>query len=237
MLRVVNVTKVIHDNVIINSVSFEIKGNERVGIVGIHNSGKTVLMEILAGKMKPTYGEISLADKRKIAYMPQVPRFIPTIRVKDVMSYITRRYDYLELVGLDGNKKVKDLSLDEKKRLSFALSLPFSPTYLLVDDLSPISSSTRHLIKNFKGGIILAHHNLKDIWDLIDRVIIISRGKIVFDGVKEELEYKIIRFKDEEIWEKEKENSVEKDLNQKGINYEVIRVTPDEVFLYFYAGV
>ncbi|SAI86742.1 ATP-binding cassette domain-containing protein [Saccharolobus solfataricus] len=237
MIRAINVSKVFHGSFAVVNVNLDIYENEKIGVVGVHNSGKTVLVEILAGETKPSRGKVYLDDKRKIAYIPQVPKFISTIRVKDVMSYVTKEYHYIDLVGLDRDKKIRDLALDEKKRLSLALSLPFSPKYLIVDDMSQTSSLTRDLIRNFKGSVIIAHHNLKDIWDLINRVIIISKGKIVFDGSKSGLLYKVIKFENDEIWERENDNSVEIDLDKRGIKYEVIRVTPDEAFLYFYAGI
>ncbi|PVU76544.1 ABC transporter ATP-binding protein [Sulfolobus islandicus] len=237
MIRAINVSKIFHGSSAVVEVNLDIYENEKVGVIGVHNSGKTVLLQMLAGDVKPTKGKVYLEDKRKIAYIPQVPKSIPTISVKDVMTYVNKEYHYLDFVGLDGNKKVKDLSLDEKKRLSLALSLPFSPNHLIVDDMSQISSLTKDLIRRFKGGVIIAHHNLKDIWDLIDRVIIMSKGRVVFDGPKSGLLYKVIRFKNSEIWERENENSIEIDLDKRGVKYEVIRVTPDEVFLYFYAGI
>ncbi|QGA68071.1 ATP-binding cassette domain-containing protein [Sulfolobus sp. E11-6] len=237
MIRAVNVSKVFHGSFVVVDVNLDIYDNERIGIIGVHNSGKTVLLQMLAGDMKPTKGKVYLEDKRKIAYIPQVPKFIPTLSVKDVIGYVNKEYRYLDLVGLDGSKKVKNLSLDEKKRLSLALSLPFSPNHLIVDDLSQISFLTRDLIRRFKGCVVIAHHNLKDIWDLIDRVVILSKGRVVFDGPKDKLLYKVIRFENNEVWESKDDNSIESELDKRGTKYEIVEVTPDETFLHFYAGI
>jgi ABC-type multidrug transport system ATPase subunit len=244
VLKAINVTKEFHGNVVISNVNLEVRDNDKVAIIGLHNSGKTVLMEILSGEIKPTQGKVLLDGKkvnnRKIAYAPQIPKFIPTMKVKEVMKYVTDNYDpFLDELGLDKEKRIRDLSLDEKKRLSIALSLPFSPKHLLFDDLSSISNITKEFIRKFNGTIILAHHNLKEVWDLIDKVVIISRGRITFNENKEELLYKIVKYVDEEgeheIWEKTKEDYAEKILKERGVKFDVLGVTPDEVFLYFYA--
>lgn len=223
MIKLINVNKVIDGVTVLSDVNLEINEKDKVGIVGLHGSSKTILMEILAGEIKPSNGKVILPDKRKIAYIPQVPKFPTNLKVKEILRYVYN--DKLPL-EIDLNKLAKELTLEEKKKLYYLLHLPFSPNYLLIDEFSP---SLGEIVKKFKGGIVISHYNLRDIWEFINKVIILSKGKIVFKGNKEDLLYKIIVYKDKEVWVKEGETFEKENI------VEVKEVSPDEVFLHFYA--
>ncbi len=245
MLQAINVNLIIDRKSVIKDINLSVSENERIGIIGLHHAGKTLLMEVLAGDMKPTKGKVLLdgekINKLKICYIPQFPKFPLALKAKEIMSYLGKDFlGLLDEMEIDREKKVKDMTFDEKRRLYYALSLPFSPKYLLIDDISFISRSTREIVSKFKGGVIIAHHNLRDVWDLVDKIVIMSDGKIVFSSPKEDFEYKIIKYKDEnekdvEAWVKLKDDSLKKVLIERGIKFQEINVTPDEVFLHFYA--
>jgi ABC-type multidrug transport system ATPase subunit len=250
MLQAIDVSKRYHRDYVIRDFNLEVK--DRVGIIGFHKSGKTVIVKILAGEEKPSSGKILLdgrkLDRKKVAYIPQVPLFDPSLKMKDVMKYVDGE-EFLDELNLDKEKKIKDISLGERKLLSLALSLPFSPEYLLIDDFTMECEAKKifeRLMNKFKG-VIIAHHNFKDIWNLIDKVVILSKGKTMYEGDKEGIMYKVIKTdrkyldkisgkyvmeegKNVEIWEEINSNDVEKAIQKKS-RYKVIEVPPDEVLL------
>lgn len=259
MLQAISVSKRYHKNYVLKNINLELNSEDKLGIVGLHNSGKTVLMKLLAGYEKPSFGKILLngnkLDKRKVAYIPQIPIFDPILKAKDVIRYVSDE-EYLEKVNIDKEKKIKNMSLGEKKRLSLALSLSFSPEYLLIDDITMDEESKEFFldfIRKFHGGVAVSYHNLKDIWETIDKIMILSKGTISYEGKKGGIKFKIIKMKTlndlsvfdkyfimkegkyVEIWEKPNDNTVEEKLKFLRINYEVEEASPDEIFLRFYA--
>ncbi len=259
MLQAIDISKRYHKGYVLKNINLELNSKERVGIVGLHDSGKTVLMKLLAGEEKPSSGKILLdgnkLDKRKIAYIPQVPLFDPILKAKDVIGYVSNE-EYLEKVNVDKEKRIKNMSLGEKKLLSLALSLSFSPEYLLIDDITMDEESKGfflNFIRKFYGGVVISYHNLKGIWEVTDKIIILSKGTISFIGRKDNIKFKIIRVRNSsdiltsfnkyyikegkyvEMWEEFNDNSVEEKLKTLGINYDITEASPDEVFLRFYA--
>ncbi|BDC18793.1 ABC transporter ATP-binding protein [Acidianus sp. HS-5] len=253
MLQAINVSKKYHKEYVLKDVSLEVNLGERLGIIGLHDTGKTVLTRLLAGLERPSSGKILLdgnkLDRKKIAYVPQAPLFDPLLKAKEIMRYVGNE-SYLDLVNVDREKKVKDMSLGEKKRLALALCLPFSPDYLLIDDIGEDGEFFLNFIKGFKGGVIITYHNLRDVWETVDKVVILSKGKVTYKGDKEGLRFKVIRTRQlsitlnqyvikegeyMEVFERINDNSVEDELKRLGVNYDVEEVPPDEVFLRFYA--
>jgi ABC-type multidrug transport system, ATPase component len=120
VLQAIDVSKRYQKDYVLRNVNLELEQG-RLGIIGLHDSGKTVLMRLLSGLEKPSSGKITLdgrkLDRRKIAYVPQAPLFDPLLKAKEVMRYVGSE-EYLDVVDLEREKKVKDMSLGEKKRLA-----------------------------------------------------------------------------------------------------------------------
>lgn len=71
---------------ILNDISFEVKTNERIALVGENGSGKSSLLNIIAGTIKPDSGTISIRKNAKIAYLKQlIENRNNNITVKDVL--------------------------------------------------------------------------------------------------------------------------------------------------------
>jgi len=253
LLRVLNVSKRFRGGYVLEGINLTL-GKERLAILGAHNSGKSVLLNIMAGICKPTQGKVEIDEgelRKKVAYVPQVPLFDPLLTVKEIVSYVDG-LSYLDKVELDRNKRVKDLTLGERKRLSLAISLPFYPSFLLVDEMDQENVDFfSRFISKFDGGVILAHYKT-NVTNLCEKVIILSHGKVTYNGRKDGLKYKVIRtnrnmekrFPDLyvtvagevcEVWERSDQRKVEDELDKEGVKYQVIRVEEDEVFLRFYS--
>ncbi|ARM75262.1 ATP-binding cassette domain-containing protein [Acidianus manzaensis] len=197
MLKAINVYKEIKDNLILQDINLNIEKGDKIGLVGLHNSGKTMLLDILSGKTRPSKGKVIIEgektlNRKKIAYVPQVPLLNLSLTPRDLVKYIEGNEHFLEELGINPKSKIKNLSLNEKKRIFLALSLNFSPEYLLIDEIND-DEYLKKFFLNFEGGIIVTSHSLRKIWDLISKVIILNKGKIVYSRNKEELLYKIIK--------------------------------------------
>ena len=101
--------------------------------------------------------------------------------------------DVVKIVGLTDriNDKVKSYSLGMKQRLGIAQSLLNKPKVLILDEptngldpegIKDIRNLLKTLAKKFKMSVLISSHNLKEMQDMCERVIIINNGKIL--GIK-----------------------------------------------------
>ncbi len=71
LLSVGGICKSYGTDVVLENISFEVRENDRIGLIGCNGSGKTTLFQILTGELSCDSGEISLAGKAKLGYMQQ----------------------------------------------------------------------------------------------------------------------------------------------------------------------
>lgn len=100
----------------------------------------------------------------------------------------------LKLVGLEEKKKsyVKSFSFGQKQRLGLAQTLLHEPQFLILDEpfvgLDPLGKEMLKRVivekaKDKKTGVLFSSHDLDDVSDICDRVVMINNGKKVFDDV------------------------------------------------------
>lgn len=85
VLTALNLSKDFRNKPLFSAVTFGIDWTDRVGLIGVNGSGKTTLIRILAGEMAPDTGEVVVAEGAQIGYLPQEPKFDPTLSVLDAL--------------------------------------------------------------------------------------------------------------------------------------------------------
>ena len=74
------------DAKLLDGVDFAIEANERIALVGRNGTGKSSLLRIIAGEIKPDDGDVARSAELKLAYVPQEPEFDPTLTVFDAVA-------------------------------------------------------------------------------------------------------------------------------------------------------
>ncbi|WP_442909897.1 ABC transporter ATP-binding protein [Hyphomicrobium sp.] len=196
-------------------VSFTLAGPETVALVGHNGAGKTTLMKLMLGLAHPTAGTIHVlgadpaarasAARRRIGYLPESVSFNPALTGREILAFYARLKDVtpaaafglLDRVGLKdaASRAVGTYSKGMRQRLGLAQALIGSPQLLLLDE--PTSGLDPALRQEFYGivgelrdggaTVVLSSHALTEIEDRAERVIIMSRGRVVADGTMEEL--------------------------------------------------
>ena len=112
------------------------------------------------------------------------------------------RFDYLcELLDLNSflTQTVRSLSLGQRMRADFAAALLHSPKILYLDEPTigldvlvkdKIRGAIKELNKKYGITVILTTHDMKDIEELCNRIIIIDKGKILYDGSLANIKYR-----------------------------------------------
>lgn len=199
----------------VDDIHFSIKTGEIVGLLGPNGAGKTTTMRMITGFLTQTSGKISIDGKdisenpveakRKIGYMPESAPLYSDMMVADYLKYVAEmqqkdpaeRVPHLcKVCGLKEvmHKNIGELSRGYRQRVGLAHALMNDPEILILDEptsgLDPNQiSDVRHLIKEIgrTRTVIISTHILGEVEMLCDRIIIISKGKIVADSPTTEL--------------------------------------------------
>jgi branched-chain amino acid transport system ATP-binding protein len=210
MLQVDDLTKKFGELEALNSVSFEIKERECLGIIGPNGAGKTTLFNILSGFMKPTSGSIKFDGTEIVGKKPhelvkmglsrtfQVVKVFKNITVFENLSVITQRAEALlkELDLWDKREYLaKDLPQGDLRRLNIGMALATNPKLLLLDEpfsgLSPKEGaelgSIIEKLKEKNMTLILIEHKLRELFGHVQRVLVLNYGCLIFEGAPEEI--------------------------------------------------
>lgn len=190
----------------IHSVSLGFEKGTIIGLIGCNGSGKTVLMKMICGLMRPTRGTVEVMgapvtlnrrSKASIGAIIETPGFLPEYtgyrNLKFLAGIKKKASDEdirqaLETVGLSGeaNKRVRKYSLGMRQRLGIAQAIMERPELIILDE--PMNGLDRQGVADMRAlflklrnegrTILLASHNALDIDVLCDTVYGIENGHI-----------------------------------------------------------
>ncbi|HEX9390257.1 MAG TPA: ATP-binding cassette domain-containing protein [Usitatibacteraceae bacterium] len=86
IFHVKNLSLAFGDAKLLDGIDFAIEANERIALVGRNGTGKSSLLRIIAGEIKPDDGDVARSAELKLAYVPQEPEFDPTLTVFDAVA-------------------------------------------------------------------------------------------------------------------------------------------------------
>lgn len=177
---------------ILKNLSFLINNKERFLIVGENGVGKSTLLKLLVGQLKPIEGNIWFGNKTDVAYYAQEQETLDLS--KTIIENIEQsEYSEKELRTILGSflfhgddvfKKVGVLSPGEKARIALCKVMLERGNLLLLDEpTNHLDPETQAIIgenfKNYEGSIILVSHNPSFVESIgIDRMLILPSGKI-----------------------------------------------------------
>jgi ATPase subunit of ABC transporter with duplicated ATPase domains len=186
------------DAPILKGVTFNVEAGDRIAIIGPNGIGKTTLMHLIAGVLKPTSGSINWVENAEPGYMPQDPQaeFTEKVDLLKWMSQWTGKADDEMIVratlgrllfsGDETKKSVKVLSGGEKNRMMYGKLLLQRPNVMLMDeptnhmDMETIESLQIGLEK-YPGTLVFVSHDREFVSGLANRIIEIQPGGSIID--------------------------------------------------------
>lgn len=203
MVKISHLQKKYGKRVILEDINFQAECGECIAIVGKNGCGKSTLMRILAGIMKPDDGEVlyfgqEALRKRKIfqqycGYVPQENPLMEELSVKDNLKLWGGkkgkiREEVTELFQLQDmmNVPVEKLSGGMKRRVSIACALINMPPIILMDEPTTAldlyyKEGIHQWMKKYQKGngiIIMTTHDEQEIMEC-DRCLVMKEGKII----------------------------------------------------------
>ncbi|MDR2007559.1 MAG: metal ABC transporter ATP-binding protein [Alphaproteobacteria bacterium] len=202
LIQLDNIGYIKNSKPLLANISFQVRKNEIITIVGKNGAGKTTLCKTLIGIIKPSTGKIIKQDGLKISYIPQINdhNVLVPIRVKDFILLNSKKkletadFGLIQQLNLENslNKLFKDLSGGEKQKVMLLRALLLCPDIIILDEpASNIDFSSREdmysLINEYKGknnfSVIMVSHDLHMVLKNTDWVLCLNEGKIGCSGV------------------------------------------------------
>jgi ABC-2 type transport system ATP-binding protein len=211
-ITVQQVSKKFGNQLALDSVSFQIGSGEIAAFIGPNGAGKSTLMKIICGLLEPDQGEIKVRDedirknsraiRKQLGYLPENNPLYPDMYVEEYLHHVAGLYQLRhtrqrvqEVVALTGlqpekHKKIGVLSKGYKQRVGLAQAIIHDPAVLILDEpTAGLDPNQLVEIRNLISGlgkektVMLSTHIMQEVEAICQRVIIISKGKIMADDL------------------------------------------------------
>ena len=194
ILEVENLSKRFGDKVLLDHFNYTFKRFDRVGLIGKNGMGKTTLMNMLTGALRPDSGKISTGGTVKFGYYTQTELDLPeNQRVIDVVQDVAEvmkladgstvsATQLLSRFLFDRSKQydfVAKLSGGEKRRLQLLLVLVQNPNFLILDEpTNDLDITTLNVLEDFllsfSGCVLIVTHDRYFMDRLVDHVFVLE---------------------------------------------------------------
>jgi ABC-2 type transport system ATP-binding protein len=200
----------------VDGFDLEIGKGEVFGLLGPNGSGKTTVIKIMCGLLKPDRGKVSILGQdvrkrsylKRIGYMPQETALYEDLTIHENISMFAgihgmksdefqkREAEVLSMVDLMERKDflLSSLSGGQRHRISLAVSMVHSPELLFLDEPTvgvdpPLRSNFWSTFQNLKGGgrtIVMSTHYMDEALNC-DRIGMMRKGKLIALGTPPEI--------------------------------------------------
>jgi ATP-binding cassette, subfamily F, member 3 len=217
------------DNLLFRHINLTLNARDRFGVIGNNGKGKSTLLNVLSGGLKPLAGELKTHPDMKLGYFGQtnIQRLNPKLTIEQEIEETNPALTRTQVRNICGTmmfggdlalKKVSVLSGGEKSRTLLAKILAHPSNLLLLDepnnhlDMESIDALIESL-QNFPGALLIVTHNERILRALATKLIVFHRGRVdVFNTGYDEFLEKI-------GWENENDgNGAQKKLTSRN-NY------------------
>ena len=210
-VEVQHVVKTFADKVAVDDLSFSVAPGEIFGLIGPNGAGKTTTLKMMMDIIKPDSGEVTIlgeklseATKNKLGYLPEERGLYKKQRVLDTIVYLAslkgmsersaeeKANRMLEQTGMlpHARKKIEELSKGMSQIIQFIVTTIHDPQLLILDEpfsgLDPVNteSSIKMVLdlRNQGKAVILSTHQMNQVEELCDRILMVNKGKAVLYG-------------------------------------------------------
>lgn len=208
MLVCDGITKSFEAFTAVEDVSFTVEDGSICGLVGYNGAGKTTLLKIAASIYRPDKGcflfdgKLSTDEEKtrqEIFLLPDVFYCLPQATLRSMAAFYSGYYPtwsadtyhkLLELFDLEEKTRIQRFSKGMQRQAYLAIALACQPHYLLLDEtFDGLDPSKRNLVRRIlmeyiaekEACVLLASHNLPELENLCDHIVILNEKKVAFD--------------------------------------------------------
>jgi ABC-2 type transport system ATP-binding protein len=218
-VEVSHIVKSFADKVVVNDLSFSVSQGEIFGLIGPNGAGKTTTIRMMMDIIKPDSGDVTIlgeklseATKNKLGYLPEERGLYRKMRVLDSVIYLAslkgvdarsaeeKANELLNQTGMLSHKakKIEELSRGMGQIIQFIVSVIHDPELVVLDEpfagLDPVNVELlKRMLFNLRNqgkALILSTHQMNEIEELCDRILMINHGRSVLYGNLAEIKAK-----------------------------------------------
>lgn len=205
--------KILYDN-----LDLELKEGNIYGLLGENGAGKSTLLMLIAGLKRPHSGTVNVgghyaADAspeflKEVFFIPEEMTF-PNITIENYVSVLAPFYPnfdktaFFEMItefGLTADMNLHNMSYGQKKKSLISLGLASNTRLLLMDEPTngldiPSKSQFRKLVAKYMSDnrvFLISTHQVRDLESLIDPIVIVDSGKVVFNETLDSITEKLV---------------------------------------------
>jgi ABC-2 type transport system ATP-binding protein len=215
-VEISHVAKAFGDTQAVADVSFVVERGEIFGLLGPNGAGKTTTIRLMLDIFRPDQGTVSVLDgpmteekKGRIGYMPEERGLYQEIALERCLIYLgtlkglskaearrrlgglLQRFD----LAAHKSKKVKELSKGMQQKAQIISTILHRPELVVIDEpfaaLDPINARlVKELMRELRDHgttIIMSTHQMHQVEELCDRIVLIHRGRNVLYGPLDEV--------------------------------------------------
>src|SRR5437762_7095673 len=210
-LELRNVTKFYGDFKAVDDVSFALPAGSIYGFLGPNGAGKTTTIRMILEIIKPSRGEITVLGhasasqvRRRLGYLPEEKGLYKKMKTWAVIAYFAtlkgldrktakqRAHELLERYGLKdfANKPTDALSKGMQQKVQVLASIAHDPEFVILDEpfsgLDPVNQQVMEdIIRDMarrSRTILFSTHVMQHAERLCERILLIAKGRKIFDG-------------------------------------------------------
>jgi ABC-2 type transport system ATP-binding protein len=210
-VEVSHIVKSFADKVAVNDLSFSVAQGEIFGLIGPNGAGKTTTIRMMMDIIKPDSGEVTIlgqrlseASKSRLGYLPEERGLYKKLRVIDSIVYLAslkgmdrgsaeaKADELLKQTGMlpQRGKKIDELSRGMGQIIQFIVTIIHNPELVILDEpfagLDPVNTELLKSmvmdLRNKGKALILSTHQMNQVEELCDRILMIDSGRAVLYG-------------------------------------------------------
>jgi ABC-2 type transport system ATP-binding protein len=210
-VEVSNITKSYGDKAAVDDLSFSVAAGEIFGLIGPNGAGKTTTIRMMMDIIKPDSGHVAIlgerlgeAAKDRLGYLPEERGLYKKMRVIDSIVYLASLKGIdkpaavaraVELLGRTGmlphqSKRIEELSRGMGQIIQFIVTIVHDPQLIIMDEpfsgLDPVNTELlKSMVLDLRSrgkAIILSTHQMNQVEELCDRILMMNRGRAVLYG-------------------------------------------------------
>ncbi len=198
----------------LDHVDLTLTGGHIIGLLGPNGSGKTTMIKIINGLLRPTAGSVTVDgapvgphSKSVIAYLPDKTYLDHSMQINDIIQMFVdfyedfdpeRAYAMLDQLRINPLARLKTLSKGTKEKVQLILVMSRrAKLYILDEPIAGVDPAARDyilhtIISNYdpEASILLSTHLISDVEQVLDEVIFLQNGRIVLhssvDSIREQ---------------------------------------------------
>jgi ABC-2 type transport system ATP-binding protein len=210
-VEVNHVVKAFADKVAVDDLSFSVAPGEMFGLIGPNGAGKTTTIRMMMDIIKPDSGGVTIfgeklgeATKNRLGYLPEERGLYKKLSVLETIVYLAslkgverhsaeeKASELLSQTGMSDSKKkkIEELSKGMGQIIQFIVTIIHDPQLVILDEpfagLDPVNTELlKGMVADLRNqgkAVILSTHQMNQVEELCDRILMINHGRTVLYG-------------------------------------------------------